>query len=59
MVIFCLWQSLAAQTSNSAIIGKYYWNGSIAKNKPWFSIGFGYSIFSIEKEAVSSTVEQP
>jgi hypothetical protein len=29
------------------------------QNKPWFSIGFGYSIFSVEKEAVSSSVEQP
>ena len=29
------------------------------QNKPWFSIGFGYSIFSVEKEAVNSSVQQP
>lgn len=29
------------------------------QNKPWISIGFGYSIFSVEKEAVSTSAQQP
>jgi hypothetical protein len=29
------------------------------QNKPWFSIGFGYAIFSVEKEAVNVAINQP